>query len=200
MDIVFNDYPLERFPFDFDTYYDSKIECEVVVANCITGEAEYLKAEEDQDRFLKILRASSSMPFLCDLVYLNDVPYLDGGMADSIPLKRAMDKGFKKHIVILTKNQGYRKTKNKLTKVLSRKKYSEYPKLSELIKNRWQMYNKQIELVEKLEAKGDIFVIRPEIEAISRLEQDNKKTTAFYEHGYAIMKDRFEELKEYIKS
>ena len=63
MDIVFSEFPLERHPFDFDTYFESKMECEIVVANCITGKAEYLEADNDQDTFLKIIRASSSMPF-----------------------------------------------------------------------------------------------------------------------------------------
>ena len=200
MDIVFSEFPLERHPFDFDTYFESKMECEIVVANCITGKAEYLEADNDQDTFLKIIRASSSMPFFCDMVYLNDTPYLDGGMADSIPLKRAIEKGYKKHIVILTKNEGYRKTKNKLTKALSKRKYSDYPELCKLIRTRWQAYNKQMQWVEELEARGDIFVLRPEMPAISRLEQDTKKATDFYEHGYDVMKDKFEELKEYIKS
>lgn len=200
MDIAFHEFPLKRIPFDFDTFYASDMECEVVVTNCVTGKAEYMKASQDRAAFLNILRASSSMPFLCDLVYINGVPYLDGGMSDSIPVERAIERGYKKHIVILTKNKGYRKKESKFLTSLSNKKYDEYPELKRLIGNRWKYYNQEMALVEKLEKEGTIFVLRPEIKAISRLEQNRKKTMDFYMHGYSLMKERYGELMNYLNS
>lgn len=198
MEMVFREFPLNRFPFDFESYYASDIEGEIGVANCLTGKAEYMKASEDRDEFMTIVRASSSMPFLSDLVIIKGIPYIDGGMAESIPLKRAMEKGYKKHIVILTKNEGYRREKNKMSERMAQRKYAQYPKLREMIENRWSVYNKEIEWVEKLEKQGEIFVLRPQIPAISRLEKDLQKANAFYEHGYEYAKERFEDLLEYL--
>ena len=109
MDMVFEKYPKEVFPFDFDTYFRSEIECEIVTTNCETGQAEYMTETKDGDRLMKICRASSSMPLVSPIVNIDGVPYLDGGLADSIPVKRALQKGNEKIVLILTRNPGYRK-------------------------------------------------------------------------------------------
>ena len=109
MDMVFDKYPKEIFPFDFDTYFASEMECEIVTTNCVTGKAEYMTERSDRDRLMKLCRASSSMPLVSPIVNVDGVPYLDGGLADSIPVKRAQALGNEKIIVILTRNPGYRK-------------------------------------------------------------------------------------------
>ena len=109
MDMVFEKYPKEVFPFDFDTYFRSEIECEIVTTNCETGQAEYMTETKDGDRLMKICRASSSMPLVSPIVNIDGVPYLDGGLADSIPVKRALQKGNEKIVLVLTRNPGYRK-------------------------------------------------------------------------------------------
>ena len=92
MDMVFDRYPNEIFPFDFDTYFASEMECEIVITNCVTGRAEYRTEEEDRDMLMRLCRASSSMPLLAPMVNIDGVPYLDGGLADSIPIERALEK------------------------------------------------------------------------------------------------------------
>ena len=82
--------PKELLPFDFDTYFASKIECELVTTNCLTGKAEYMTERKDRDRLMKICRASCSMPLLSPIVKIDGTPYLDGGLADSIPLKLSL--------------------------------------------------------------------------------------------------------------
>ena len=92
MDMVFNKYPNELFPFDFDTYFSNDMTCEIVTTNCLTGNAEYMTEESDRDRLMKICRASSSMPLVCPIVNVDGNPYLDGGLADSIPVKHVQEK------------------------------------------------------------------------------------------------------------
>ena len=109
MDMIFDIYPKQIYPFDFDTYFRSEMNCELVTTNCVTGKAEYMDEAQDPDRLMKICQASSSMPLLCPIVNIDGIPYLDGGLADSIPIRRAMDIGNEKIIVVLTRNRGYRK-------------------------------------------------------------------------------------------
>ena len=66
-----------------------EITCEIVTTNCITGKAEYMTEDHDRERLMKICRASCSMPLLTPIVNVDDVPYLDGGLADSVPVKHA---------------------------------------------------------------------------------------------------------------
>jgi predicted patatin/cPLA2 family phospholipase len=109
----------------------------------------------------------------------------DGGVADSIPVERAMSQGFTKPVIVLTRNKGYRKPA-KATKVPFFM-YRKYPKLKEAIRNRNAIYNSQVELVEKMEAEGSAIVIRPErpIE-VGRMERDINKLHALYREGYNL--------------
>ena len=93
MDLIFDKYPNELIPFDYDTYFGSEITCEIVTTNCITGKAEYMTEDHDRERLMKICRASCSMPLLTPIVNVDDVPYLDGGLADSVPVKHAQKIG-----------------------------------------------------------------------------------------------------------
>lgn len=199
MDMIFDRYPNELIPFDFDTYFESEISCEQVVTNCETGKAEYLTETKDKERLLKITRASSSMPLAAPIVRIDGVPYLDGGLADSVPIQRALKKERDKIIVILTRNEGYRKKKPSLGETrIYRAAYKKYPELVRTILRRPYIYNKQMELIEQLEKNGDIFVLRPKIKTISRLEKNYDRLTSFYEHGYVQMKEEYERLLEYM--
>lgn len=50
---------------------------------------------------MNICRASCSMPYLCQKVNINNFEYLDGGITDPIPIKRAINKGYKKILLFL---------------------------------------------------------------------------------------------------
>lgn len=198
-DLVFDKYPNEIFPFDYDTYFTSDMHCEIVTTNCITGEAEYLTESSDRQRLMKLCRASSSMPLVSPIVNVDGVPYLDGGLADSIPLSRAMELGNEKIVLILTRNPGYRKTMpNKAVIQLYRRAYKSYPNLVHTLRMRNIRYNRVMEHIEQLEEAGKIFVLRPQIKTVSRLEQDHTKLHAFYQHGYNQMEKQYENMLAYL--
>lgn len=198
MDMLFDRYPNELFPFDFDTFFQSEAECEMVVTNCKTGEAEYLSEKEDRRRLMDIGRASSSIPLVSPMVEIDGVPYLDGGIADSIPLIHAMEKGWRKNVVVLTRNKGYRKSKPGKSAALYVAAFRQYPEFLNILYNRYRNYNRTLELIEKWEREGHIFVLRPEILTVGRAEKNKEKLLAFYDHGYEVMKDRYEELLAYL--
>ncbi len=200
MDMVFEKYPREIFPFDFATYFASDIVCEIVTTNCETGKAEYMTEGQDEDRLMKLCRASSSLPLVSPMVNIDGVPYLDGGLADSIPIAHALKKGNEKIVVILTRNPGYRKkpvTKGMVK--MYRRAYRSYPNLVRSISLRNAKYNYQCEQIERLEREGKIFVLRPLIPTVSRLEKDYNMLMNFYEHGYCLMKREHDRLMEYLE-
>lgn len=200
MDMVFEKYPKEIFPFDFDTYFHSEIECEIVTTNCETGRAEYMTEREDGDRLMKLCRASSSMPLVSPIVNIDGVPYLDGGLADSIPVKRALQKENEKIVLILTRNPGYRKKPvSKAVGKLYRRSYRKYPNLMRTCIRRSLMYNQQMKLVEQMEEEGKVFVLRPLVPTVSRLEKNYDTLMYFYEHGYRLMKRQYEALERYLE-
>ena len=200
MDMIFDKYVYEIYPFDFDTYFNSEIECEIVTTNCLTGKAEYMTERKDKDRLMKICRASCSMPLLTPIVNVDGVPYLDGGLADSVPIQRAENMENEKIVVVLTKNAGYRKkTISRGMQRIYRKAYLSYPELIRTIFRRSFEYNKTMNYLDQLEKQGKIFVIRPQVKPVSRLERNTETLHAFYEHGYKLMERKFDDLMEYLE-
>lgn len=200
MDMIFDRFPKEIFPFDFDTFFQSDIRCQMVVTDCITGKARYMEEKKDSDRLMNICRASSSIPVACPMVMLDGRPYLDGGVSDSIPIFHAMKLGYQKDVVVLTRNLGYRKTKPGKSAAFYSAAFKKYPNLVRSLLNRYKVYNRTLDLVEKWEREGHIFVIRPVSKPISRTEQDKEALTAFYQEGYELMEKRLEELQAYLLS
>lgn len=183
-DLLFNKFPEQIIPYDYEAYFSSPQRYVMVTTNCETGEANYLEEKKDKNRVIDIVRASSSLPYACPIAYVDGVPMLDGGIVDSIPLERALADGCTRAVVILTRNKGYRKD-SKDFRVPSFV-YRKYPKLREALSRRCSLYNEQLEMVERMEEEGKIVVIRPEKPVVvDRIERDIRKLTDFYEEGYA---------------
>ena len=200
MDLIFDKYPKELLPFDFETYFNSEINCQIVTTNCLTGKAEYMTEDSDNDRLMKLCRASSSMPLLTPIVNIDNVPYLDGGLADSVPIRRAQQMENEKIVVILTKNQGYRKSVLAPTMLrVYKRAYKSYPNLIRTIFRRSFEYNKTMNYLDQLEKRGEIFILRPQVKPVSRLERNKETLHAFYEHGYKYTERKFDDLMEYLE-
>lgn len=183
-DLLFNEFPEHILPYDYETYFSSPERFVMVTTNCLTGEPNYFEEKSCKKRVIDIVRASSSLPFVCPIAYVDEVPMLDGGIVDSIPLQRALDDGFTNNVVVLTRNRGYRKASKdiKIPSFLYRK----YPKMREVLGRRGALYNSQLEMVERMEDEGLITVIRPEKPVeVDRIEKDPQKLNALYEEGYA---------------
>lgn len=182
-DLLFHEFPENIIPYDYQTYFSSPSRFEMVTSNCLTGQAEYLEEKSNKERVIDIVKASSSLPIMCPIAYVDDIPMLDGGICDSIPVNRAINQGYKKNIVILTRNKGYRK-ESKDIKIPSFI-YRKYPAMREALSNRNSLYNSQLDLIDKLEEEGSVFVIRPQKPIIvDRIEKDINKLTALYKEGY----------------
>lgn len=200
MDLIFDKFPKETIPFDFDTYFNSEIKCELATTNCLTGKAEYMTEDYDRARLMKICRASCSMPLLTPIVNIDDTPYLDGGLADSVPIRRAQEMENEKIVVILTKNRGYRKkVVSPAMQKIYRRAYKSYPNLVRTIFKRSFEYNKTMNYLDQLEKRGEIFILRPQVTPVSRLERNKETLHAFYEHGYHYMERKFDEMMEYLE-
>ena len=182
-DLLFQEFPEHILPYDYEAYFNSPERYVMVTTNCLTGEANYFEEKRSKERVIDIVRASSSLPFVCPIAYVDDTPMLDGGIVDSIPLMHAREDGYIHNVVVLTRNRGYRK-EIQGTKVPSFI-YKKYPLLREAINRRSAVYNEQLDLVERMEDEGQITVIRPQNPVVvDRIERDVKKLTDLYEEGY----------------
>lgn len=183
-DLLFHEFPEKIIPYDYEALARCNERFEMVTTDCHTGRACYYDEKHDPKRIIDIVKASSSLPFVCPISYVDSKPMLDGGIADSIPISRAREQGFDNNVVVLTRNKGYRKPL-KPTKIPPFI-YADYPALREAIRNRNTLYNEQISLVEELESRGEITVIRPERPiVVDRMERDTQKLLDLYNEGYA---------------
>lgn len=183
--LLYDKFPNKYIPFDFDTFFNSDCTFEMVTTNCLTGRAMYLQEKHDRQRALDVVRASSSLPYVSKIVNVDGIPMLDGGIVDSIPVMRAMETGHRKNVVVLTRNKGYRTSghDHKIPRLI----YKHYPRLRVVLSHRLEAYNKQLDLIDKLEESGQIVCIRPERPMeVTRMEKDTEKLERLYEEGFML--------------
>lgn len=190
------DLPETLDPFDNDSFDKNQTQFFAVCTDVKTGSAIYHECETLKGEKIKWLQASASMPLVSKIIKIDDNLLLDGGVADSIPIKKMQELGFEKNIVILTQEAGYRKNPNSLLPII-KLVYKKYPKLIEAIENRHIVYNQQLEFLEEQEKLGNVIIIRPsEKPTASRTEKDKEKILETYNLG---KKDALSIIKNIIE-
>ena len=184
-DLLYDKFPNQYLPFDFDTFFNSPSTFEMVTTNCLTGQPMYLSERHDRQRALDIVRASSSLPYVSKIVMVDGTPMLDGGIVDSIPLQRAIDTGHAFNVLVLTRNKGYRNTGRDYK--IPRFVYRNYPRLRVALSRRIAAYNEQLDWIDRMEAEGRIVCIRPQRPMeVTRMEKDTARLERLYEEGFAL--------------
>lgn len=197
---LFGELSDELVPFDARTFFASKQRFEVVATDCRTGTAEYFEKGREPE-IMWASAASSSMPVISSMISLNGKRYLDGGISVPIAYRRAMEEGYKKIVLVLTRQAGYEKpATSKAMKLTYTRYYRKYPKLVERLISVPENYNAMQREIAALEKEGKIFVIRPKKPVeISRFEKDVERLRRLYNEGWAIMRERGEAMMEYLE-
>lgn len=185
LDFLFEDIPERLDPFDYDTFFSSPGVFRIGATNCITGEADYFDKQVVK-KGLKHLKASCSLPLLSPVVLIDGVPYLDGGVADPIPVRKALADGCDHVVVVLTQPPEYRKQPSGAkSNALYRAAFKKYPRLIEALEKRHLQYNETLDFVESLEQQGKATVIRPDgTLKLHRFEKDVAVLGALFDQGY----------------
>ncbi|MDR1997828.1 MAG: patatin family protein [Candidatus Margulisbacteria bacterium] len=177
---VYEEIPQKLIPFDYRTFEESPVRFTAVATDCATGQAIYLNNKKEMT---PAIRASASMPFVSKPVPLNGQLLLDGGIADSIPIEHARREGHAKSVVVLTRPKGYLK-KPVGNVALFKRVLKSYPALAEAMYNRAAMYNRELAVLEELEAAGQSLIVYPPPEIkVGRLERNWQKLDTLYQAG-----------------
>ena len=179
-DLAFDEYPNHMLPFDYEAYAEADMLCEYTVTDCLSGQPVYLSEQQDGNRLMRIARASCSVPFVCAMTKVDGHLYLDGGIADSIPIRHAQALGYKKCIVVLTREKGYRKPVSKKKQNIARMMYRKYPQLISQLESRNQRYNEIMDYLEKLEQEKQVLLLQPQQVLVSRADNNTQHLQAFY--------------------
>ncbi len=193
-----NDLQLEE-PFDWERFRDPRREFYAVISDVTSGLPRYVSKKEPVD-ILKAVQASATMPFVSKPVTLDDVPYLDGGCTDKVPIEWALQHKFEKIIVVRTRPAGYRKGEDsQLQKDMIQRFYRSTPEFAQTLADSNARYDRQIEEIERLDRRGRILQIAPsQPVTISRLEGDMEKLGALYYLGYHDARAMMPKIKEYL--
>ena len=189
----------EKLPFDEETFFESNKRFVTGVTNCNTGKTEYF--EKDEDNIYTMLQASASMPLVSRIVYIKEQPYLDGAIDCNIPIEWALEQGYEKIIVVLTRNKEYKKEPiSPKMKQIYHLAYKQYPELLQSIYDRPNKYNDLYERIQQLEKENKVIVFQPKKAVdISRLEKNQEKLRNLYEQGIDDAQRRLKELKRYLE-
>jgi Predicted esterase of the alpha-beta hydrolase superfamily len=199
LDFVFDEIPNKLCAFDYKAFYEFDGRMLAGAFNVETGENVYFE-KELLDKRSSILRASIAIPLMFPFEKINGEYYADGGLSEPIPISKSIEDGNDKNIIVLTRNEGYRKKKSKANELTYKIYKKKYPKLAKVLRDRHVKYNEQLDFCKKLEKSGNAMIIRPTISMdINRFERDKSKLRGIYQNGYdLIIKDK-EKILEYIR-
>ena len=197
LDKVFDEYSI-KYGFDYDKFIKNPIEWEMVVSNIRTGKAEYMHTDNIAKANL-IGKASCSMPALTEPREIDGELYLDGGICDSIPAQRALDKGCDKLVIVLTRKKGNYSHMNGALRELFKRIYGDYPLFVDALLRRNELYREQVALSEKLEEEGKAIIIRPTMQEVGRLESDEEELLLSYYHGYTKAKEFIPKIRNWTE-
>lgn len=195
-DFAFYTVPQKLDVFDQDAFAQSGIDFYATLTNVETGEAEYVKLGNLFEE-MEVLRATSALPLVSKMVEIDGKKYLDGSIADSIPVEKMQELGYDKVIVVLTRPLEYRKKPSKpgMYKMV----YGKYPRFVDAAMNRYKMYNDTVERIIDLENKKEIFVVRPSKTVdVKHIERDENNLQEMYDLGVSDCIDCIEHLKSYL--
>lgn len=185
-------------PIDYQAIMDSPMEFKIVATNALTGKPEYFdKSQMIKDDYRHIM-ASCAIPAACRPVEVEGNKYYDGGVADSIPVQRALDDGCERLVVILSKPKDFVRKRQSLRAVYSLM-CRKYPQIVKEINTRHIEYAKQKEFVSELENEGRAFVFAPDDTVnVSTFNMDIKKERQLYDMGLSHFDSRFEEFARFM--
>lgn len=197
VDFCYHELPDVLDPYDHEAFLRNETPFYAVCSNVETGEAEYLRIK-DMRAEIDVLRASASLPYFSRIVDFGGKKYLDGGCTDSIPVDAMRALGYARCVVVLTREDTYRKKAEK--RLLTQLVYRKYPAFAAALCRRHEVYNAQAARVRELERKGEVFVIRPEMPlGVGRMEKDTAKVRAAYERGRADALAQLDALRTFLK-
>ena len=184
--------------FDTEAFMKSPIEFYVTCTDVLTGKPVYQRIERADYDDLEWMRASASMPLVSKIVKIGGYQMLDGGIADSIPLRYFQNIGFERNIVILTQPRGYTKSKNGLLPVM-RAVYRKYPNLLATIEHRHEHYNETLAYLDQEEQRGNILLLCPDEKLpIDRVDHNPDNLRAVYDIGRAYGEKHLEEIRNFL--
>lgn len=195
--MLYEEIPDVLDPYDYQEFLKYEGDFYAVVTDVDTGKPRYLHVKDLRSDMWKV-RASSSLPLVSKTIAVGSHRFLDGGISDSIPVRRSIADGNAKNVVILTRDGEYRKEPNKLMPLM-RLRYPHKKAFLKAMEERHIKYNETLDFIKEQEDAGKLFVIRPEVKVeVGRVEKDKAKLNVLYQQGLHDGERAVEAMKKYL--
>ena len=196
----YEELPYRLDPFDFDAFFKSPVRFYALATDVETGEAVCLDGKRSEHALLEALRASSSMPLVSTIVSWEGRRYLDGGTADSIPLKRFEEMGYTRCLVVRTQPEGFVKQPDR-SLALMRMRYRRYPAFVRACERRHEVYNASLAYADQAQAEGRALVLCPSRRVpIGRVEKNPEVLEAQYQLGRADAREARARIEAFLRA
>ncbi|MCI5722959.1 MAG: patatin family protein [Erysipelotrichaceae bacterium] len=183
---------------DMDTFHKNPMKFYLVATDIESGKPFYYEVEDINYESLEMVRASASMPMFAREVSLNGHLFMDGGISDSIPLRKFNEMGYTKNIVVLTQPESYQKKPQSMMKLI-RTRYRKYPNMIADLENRHTSYNEAVAYVHEQVLQNQAIVIQPDDKLdIGRIEHDRTKIRGVYQEGRKSAMRKLAEIKKFL--
>lgn len=198
-DFMFGELTYKLDPLDIPRFMHPSRRFACAVTNCRTGQPEFFEKGDSLEDIFIATRASSTMPYISEMVDIKGQPYLDGGCSLKIPHRWALEQGFEKIVVIKTYPNGFRRKVKSGSRAASLVYGRRWPNLAASLARSNADYNKACDELDQLSASGRAFVIAPSRDMhIGRMEQDLEKLGDWYWLGYYDAKAQMDGLRKYL--
>lgn len=188
-------------PFEFGKFFASDVECEIAVTCCETGRVEFKSEKKDPKRLQDLISASCALPMIFPIAEIGGKHYVDGCVTDPIPFDRAFFKGCDRVVAISTHYPGEIVTDfTKYRMILSPMFRNRYPNLFRALMVRYRRYQKMFAEMERLEAAGKLFLIRPERALCDLFETRLDRLDDSYDLGCDTVRVRLTELLKFMSN
>lgn len=197
LEFVYDEIPNGLVPFDYETFNRWPGEVEAVVTDMETGKAAYFPVRGDDKEFV-LLQATCAMPLLFPIFNYQGIRCLDGGVADGIPWKRALEKGCDRVVVVLTRERSYHRTPDRFLEAM-KVVYRKYPRFLDTMARRAEEYDRCRQELFQAEKEGKVLIFAPDsTRGFSRVEKDVVKIHGLWQQGLDHARARVEDVKDYL--
>ena len=186
-------------PYDEYAFSHTRQKFIIGATNCLTGNQVFFEKHTYKE-LTEVLTASSTLPVLSKTTFIDGIPYIDGGVSNAVPFTKAIQDGYQKIVIILTRPEGYRDKKNEVLNYLFRIYYHKYPNVVEKLCTMSQRYNCLLQQIQELEREGKVFVIRPTtLLKVKRVEKDKNKLRLLYLEGKEDARQKLANMIKYLE-
>ena len=197
-DFCYRELPDELDPFDRDAFSRNPMAFYVGATDVETGECVFHLCTDGGQTDMLWFQASASMPVVSRPVRIGDHSYLDGGIADAVPYAYMEQQGYNRNVIILTQPKGYRKKQG--TTLAMKLLLRRIPKIREAMEYRHEMYNRQMDELDRMEAIKTALIIRPpEDLKISHTEKNPDELERVYQTGRKEAEKRLPEIRQWLR-